>query len=1312
MATLLLSAAGAALGSASGISAFGLSGMVLGRAVGATLGRVIDQRILGAAAGSGSEPVEYGRLERFRFTGAGDGAPVAELYGRMRLGGQVIWSTNFVENVSVSGGESGGGKGAPPRPASPEVREYSYTVSLAVALCEGEISRVGRIWADGTEIDRQTVNMRLYKGRRDQLPDPLIEAVEGAGQVPAYRGTAYVVFEDLDLTPFGNRVPQFSFEVVRPARPPAGSGLLPAPTQMLRSVALIPGTGEYALATEPVHYAGALGSAGSANVSAEGGLTDFAQSLETLRDTLPGLASVSIIYCWFGDDLRAGQCKCEPKVEDASRDGVGQPWRIAQMPLSAARKIAKNGEGRPVYGGTPGDISVIQAIQAIRAGGQEVMFYPLQLMEILPGNGKPDPWGGSEQAAFPWRGRITAEIAPGRPGSPDGTASNRAAVETFFGTVTAADFNVAPGAVTYNGPDEWSYSRYILHSAALCAAAGGVDAFCIGSELRGLTQMRDDLGFPFVERLVWLAAQVRSLLPDADLTYAADWSEYFGYQPADGSGDVFFHLDPVWADGNIDFIGIDNYMPLSDWRDGTDHADAAWPAVHDLTYLHANIEGGEGWDWYYASEEDRAAQIRTPITDGAGGTPWIYRYKGLRDWWSNPHFDRQGGTISPVASPWVPQSKPIRFTEFGCASIDKGTNQPNKFLDPKSSESAAPYFSTGQRDDAIQSQYLRAVLSYWLAPGRNPVSNVYGGPMLDMARAHAWAWDARSWPVFPHDLERWSDGTNWFYGHWLTGRMDGVPLDLLVAEICERAGLKYYDVSRLHGLVRGHVMGQTESARAALQPLMLAYGFHAVEREGKLVFLPLPKTPVTTVTEPLCALNEDGGSGMTCSRAARAETIGRLRVGFSDGEASYDARVSEAVHPGDASANVSELDLPLGLISSEALAIAERRLAEARVARDRLAFSLPPSQRALGAGDMVALEDGSTWRIDTVTDRGTRDIEAVRVEPSSDEPSDAAVETPAVRRFLPPLPVEPIFLDLPLLTGTEVEHAPHLAVAATPWPGSVAVYSAAGTDGYTLNRIVDRGAVAGRLLTPLRAAAPGLWDRGPAFRVQIAGGALSSAEGAAVLNGANAAAIGAGDGAGWEVIQFREARLVAPDVWEIALRLRGQAGSDADMPPEWPAGSLFVLLDGAVGQVSLPASARGLLRNWRIGPARRSLDDPSYVERSLAFPGIGLRPLRPAHLRAAPAGGDLSVSWIRRGRIDADSWEGLDVPLGEAAELYHLRIADAAGLKRQATLSAPAFTYTAAMRAADAPATPFAIEVAQLSDRFGPGPYARIEIND
>ena len=63
MATILLSAAGAAIGSGFGGTVLGLSGAVIGRAVGAVIGRSIDQRILG----SGSEPVSTGRVERFQI---------------------------------------------------------------------------------------------------------------------------------------------------------------------------------------------------------------------------------------------------------------------------------------------------------------------------------------------------------------------------------------------------------------------------------------------------------------------------------------------------------------------------------------------------------------------------------------------------------------------------------------------------------------------------------------------------------------------------------------------------------------------------------------------------------------------------------------------------------------------------------------------------------------------------------------------------------------------------------------------------------------------------------------------------------------------------------------------------------------------------------------------------------------------------------------------------------------------------------------------------------------------------------------------
>jgi hypothetical protein len=311
-----------------------------------------------------------------------------------------------------------------------------------------------------------------------------------------------------------------------------------------------------------------------------------------------------------------------------------------------------------------------------------------------------------------------------------------------------------------------------------------------------------------------------------------------------------------------------------------------------------------------------------------------------------------------------------------------------------------------------------------------------------------------------------------------------------------------------------------------------------------------------------------------------------------------------------------------------------------------------------------------------------------------------------------PVPVSPVFLDLPLLSGSEVEHAPHVAVTATPWPGSVAIYSAPGQDGYAFNRVLERRAVIGTLVAPLAAARPGLWDRSGPMRVRLASGHLSGAEIETVLNGANLAAIGSGDDDLWEVIQFADATLVGDRLWDIGMRLRGQQGTDGVMPEVWPEGSLFVLLDGAPGQIELAPAARGLARYYRIGSARRSVDDPSYVENVKLFHGVGLRPYAPVHLRGQDVAGDLALSWVRRTRMDGDSWEGIEVPLGETSEGYLLRVVSAGGVAREEILTAPSFIYTAAMRANDGTAAPFTIEVAQLSDRFGPGPFARIEIDD
>jgi hypothetical protein len=871
-----------------------------------------------------------------------------------------------------------------------------------------------------------------------------------------------------------------------------------------------------------------------------------------------------------------------------------------------------------------------------------------------------------------------------------------------------SDFTVSGETIGFTGPNEWGFRRFILHYAHLCAIAGGVESFCIGSEMRSLTQIRGaGDAFPAVAALKALAADVRSILgPSVKISYAADWSEYFGYR---ADGNVYFHLDPLWSDPEIDFVGIDNYMPISDWREGEVHADSSFGSIYNLDYLRANVAGGEGFDWFYNSREGALAQRRVPITDGAYGEPWVFRYKDLRSWWSNAHHDRIDGVRSVTPSQWVPQSKPIRFTEYGCSAVDKGTNQPNLFIDDKSSESGLPAWSNGRRDDLIQMQYLLATNSFWSAAENNPTSAIYAGPMVDMDHAFAWAWDARPFPEFPGQVSIWSDGDNYARGHWLNGRVSNQPLASVVSEICGRSGVEALQTDTLYGLVRGYQQGDVTTARAALQPLMLAFGFDAFEREGKLVFRNRAANVTAEIGEDDLAVTPDIEGNFEVTRLSDSETAGQVRLGYVDAQSSYEVRAVETRFPDTSSPSVSQTELPLALTRLEGLTAVERWLAEARVARDTLRLGLPKSHLSVGSGDVIGF-GGRRYRVDRVEQAEGQILEAVRVEPGVYLPSDRAGEVISIRPYTAPVPVLPVFLDLPLLTGTEVPHAPHVAVAAQPWPGSVAVWSSGEDAGYEINRLIAAPAVIGVTESTLTAHRPGIWDNGPPLRVKLSGGEVSSATSFAVLNGANAMAIGDGSGANWEVFQFAEAQLVAPETYELSRRLRGQLGTDGVMPASWPLGSTVVLLDLAISQIDLSLSARGLARYYRVGVASRGYEDVNVALRVEAFDGIGLRPYPVSHLRYTSLSGDVQCEWKRRTRIDGDSWQSAEVPLAEESEAYLVRVIQGSAVIVEYTVTQPDFLYTAAMRASDGVVGAFQLAIAQVSLAFGPGPFRRIDV--
>lgn len=194
MATLVLTAVGGAIGGP------------IGAMAGALIGGAADREIFRPGRRHGP------RLSDLRVQTSAYGQPVPQVFGTMRIAGQVIWATDLAEHRE----EARRGKG------QPATTLYSYTASLAVALSSRLILAVGRIWADGNLVRggagdwKVATGFRLHTGDEDQSADPLIVQHEGEA-APAHRGIAYAVFEDLALADFGNRIPSLTFEVIADA---------------------------------------------------------------------------------------------------------------------------------------------------------------------------------------------------------------------------------------------------------------------------------------------------------------------------------------------------------------------------------------------------------------------------------------------------------------------------------------------------------------------------------------------------------------------------------------------------------------------------------------------------------------------------------------------------------------------------------------------------------------------------------------------------------------------------------------------------------------------------------------------------------------------------------------------------------------------------------------------------------------------------------------------------------------------------------------------------------------------------------------
>ncbi|MGL4324324.1 MAG: baseplate multidomain protein megatron [Beijerinckiaceae bacterium] len=1263
MATLVLQVAGSVFGSMIG----GPVGGMIGRAVGAVAGASIDSAILNAHA----RPIEGPRLSEMPGLGSTEGAPVPRIYGRARVGGELIWATRFEEVVTVrrERGGSSGGKGAISG-GGQKVRTYSYFANFAVGLCEGEIAFVRRVWADGKPLDLTKITTRLYRGSETQMPDALIVAKEGADHAPAYRGLAYIVFERIPLTDFGNRIPQLAFEIVRPAGRLAAS---------LRGVNIIPGAGEFAYATEPVYLANGTGTAQADNRNQLTHASDFEASLDQLAALCPQLDSVTLIVAWFGNDLRAGHCEIRPKVDRANKNTRPLTWRVSGITRESAQLVSTF-DDRPSYGGTPSDNSVIQAIQALRSRGLKVNLHPFIMMDIAAGNALPNPWtGAAAQPAYPWRGDLTVDPAPGMAGTVDKTAAAEAQIKAFAGECLPQHFLFSADTVHYSGPDEWSFRRFIFHYAHLANAAGGIDGFILGSELRSLTRVRGHASaFPMVDALVALAADVRGIIgPLPALTYGADWTEYGGVVPE--AGTLLFPLDALWAAPEISCIGIDWYPPLSDWRDGDAHEDTAIArSATDQDYLSQRAAAGEAYDWFYASEAARQAQIRTPITDGAYNKPWVYRAKDIAGWWLNPHRPRVNG-VETAATAWVPQSKPVWLLEIGCPAVDRGANAPNVFPDAKSGSAGLPPFSRSFRDDLVQARAVMATLAHFNAAGsgaasQNPVSSVYAGRMIDESRIHAWAWDARPFPDFPDLATVWGDSENFERGHWLNGRLEGAPLDEMLRVMAQDFDIADLEPDALDHFVDGYVIDRPMSWRAAAEPLARLFGFGL--SNGRLKLTAPSRAVAATLTGDDVVPDRDQ-TIFDLRRAQETELPAEFTVGFSEAETEFRRATVTARKLTGQARRQQFADTALVARRGAMQRLANMQLQDAWIARETAMFSLPMTRVEIETGDCIALAGmPHLYQVQSIRDGETREISARAIAPAIYDLPGADLSAP-MPRALPAVPGIPQIeiLDIPVARG-EPAALQYVAAFADPWPGAIAIWRRAGETEFVPHEIIPARAIIGTLLDDLPPGPVARWDQASTVRMSLSGGSIASLSDADALAGGNIFAIRKNNGA-WEIVTAAQAVLEAPGVWRLSRFLRGLGGSEFSAAMMASAGTRIVKLDQAVVPLSEQVRDIGQSIVWRFGPDGIDHADPRMVEYTVPVSSLVLQPLPPVHIRARRQANGIAMSWIRQTRGDGDNWELADVPLSESLEAYDVEILDMAGIvKRTLTASSPHCVYS------------------------------------
>lgn len=538
----------------------------------------------------------------------------------------------------------------------------------------------------------------------------------------------------------------------------------------------------------------------------------------------------------------------------------------------------------------------------------------------------------------------------------------------------------------------------------------------------------------------------------------------------------------------------------------------------------------------------------------------------------------------------------------------------------------------------------------------------------------------------------------------------GSGLDTIVSDLLTRAGYASgdFDVTQLAGnSVFGYILADPMSARAAIEPLQVYAPFDLVETSGQLKAVTRHANANATITFNEWRAAQERKApppALDISRAQELDLPREIGVDYIDVARNFEVNSQRARRAVTRAQSVQKINLPIVCSASTAKAVAETRLFAVWAERDLVRLTVSRTWLAVDPGDVINLGNGSLLRVTKINQAGGwLQMEGFYVNTaaySSAATGDvglgiaraATAVTPASQLYL---------LDTPLLQGTDDQPGVYAAATGLPgWTGA-SLWRAADGVNYSQVAALPTPATTGIAVTALGNGSGLYPDNANSVNVQVINGTLSSCGTADLYNGVNAALLGG------EIIQFQTATLIGPGLYTLGNLLRGRRGTESATGTHALGENFVLLAAGAVEFVPALLNDRGATYEFRALSNGQSLGSASDTNFTY---GLGtIQPFAPVNIqgaRASGTGSDLTLTWKRRARLNAEWVSYVDVPLDELAELYDVEIMNGVNVMRTfSAVTAPTATYTAAQQGSDWGSVPssFTVNVYQISARYGRG---------